>query len=114
MKRFLFAVAVLVHLGACRTANLRDPADRVREIDQSRFRAMVANNLETLATVLADDLVYIHSDGEVDSKEEFLQHSSQRIASVSVDRAGGGARPNRWRHGRCDWPSEDGRHDGRL
>ena len=73
MKRFLIAVAVLAHLGACRTANLPGPADRVREIDQGRFRAMVANDLETLAAVLADDLVYIHSDGEVDSKEEFLQ-----------------------------------------
>ena len=73
MKRFLLAVAVLAHLGACRTANLRDPADRVREIDQSRFRAMVADDLKTLAAVLADDLVYIHSDGDVDSKEEFLQ-----------------------------------------
>jgi len=73
MKRFLLAVAVLAQLGACRTANLPDPAHRVREIDQRRFRAMVANDLETLAAVLADDLVYIHSDGEVDSKEEFLQ-----------------------------------------
>ena len=45
----------------------------MREIDQSRFRAMIANDLETLAAVLADDLVYIHSDGDVDSKEEFLQ-----------------------------------------
>ena len=100
MKRFLLAVAVLAHLGACRTANLRDPADRVREIDQSRFRAMVANDLETLGTVLADDLV--------------SSASSQRIASVSVDRADGRAPANVWQHGGCDWPSEDGRHQGRL
>jgi uncharacterized protein (TIGR02246 family) len=73
MKRFLIAVAVLAHLGACRTANLPDRSDRLREFDQSRFRAMVTNDLGTLAAVLADDLVYIHSDGEVDSKEEFLQ-----------------------------------------
>ena len=73
IERFLLAIAVFALLGACRTANVRDPADRVREVDQSRFRAMVANDLETLAAVLADNLVYIHSDGKVDSKEEFLQ-----------------------------------------
>jgi len=75
MKRFLVALAVLAHLGSCGTAGptTHDPADRVREIEQRRFRAMVENNLERLAAVLADDLVYIHSDGEVDSKEEFLQ-----------------------------------------
>jgi uncharacterized protein (TIGR02246 family) len=79
MNRLLLAVAVLAQLGACQTgrpvaqASVRDSAERIREIDRTRFRAMVENDLEKLAALLADDLVYVHSDGNVESKPEFLQ-----------------------------------------
>jgi ketosteroid isomerase-like protein len=66
--RLLLAVAVLAQL-----AILDGSADRVREVDRTRFRAMVENDLEQLATLLADDLVYVHSTGDIESKPEFLQ-----------------------------------------
>ncbi|MDQ6801876.1 MAG: VOC family protein [Acidobacteriota bacterium] len=34
---------------------------------------MVENDLEKLASLLADDLVYVHTSGEVESKPQFLQ-----------------------------------------
>ena len=49
-----------------------DSADRVREVDRERFRAMVENHFEQLAALLADDLVYVHTSGEVESKRQFL------------------------------------------
>jgi len=79
MKRLLLAAAVLAQLGACATgrpaaqALAHNSAERVREIDRARFRAMVENDLEQLAALLADDLVYVHTSGEVESKAELLQ-----------------------------------------
>jgi uncharacterized protein (TIGR02246 family) len=73
MKRFLLAIALLAQLGACGTGMPAARADRVREIDQTRFRLMVENDLEKLATLLSDDLVYVHTTGQVESKTEFLQ-----------------------------------------
>jgi len=49
------------------------PMQAVREVDQQRFRAMTANDVDSLATLLSEDLVYVHSDGMVESKGEFLQ-----------------------------------------
>jgi ketosteroid isomerase-like protein/catechol 2,3-dioxygenase-like lactoylglutathione lyase family enzyme len=77
--RLLLAVAVLAQLAGCGmgTPTPRtipdDSADRVREVDRTRFRAMVENDIEHLDTLLADDLVYVHTTGDVESKPEFLQ-----------------------------------------
>lgn len=72
MKRFLLALALLTQIAACETGR---PAARedVRDVNGTRFRAMVQNDLEHLAALLAEDLVYVHTDGAVESKAEFLQ-----------------------------------------
>lgn len=49
-------------------------ADReaIRDVEATRYRAMVRNDFETLQVVLSDDLVYTHSNGRVDDKEALL------------------------------------------
>ena len=41
-------------------------------LQRRRADAMVREDVETLATLLADDLSYTHSDGRRDTKESFL------------------------------------------
>ena len=67
VRRF-FVLAAL--LAACVSST---PIQSVRDADQRRFRAMTANDLDTLAALLSADLVYVHSDATSESKEEFLQ-----------------------------------------
>ncbi len=45
----------------------------VREAERARFQAMVQNDLAAVAQLLSDDLVYVHSAGEVESKQQFLE-----------------------------------------
>ena len=65
MKR-LFAFALLAV--ACRSVQ----HSSVAEVHQMRFRLMTENNLEALAPLLADDLVYVHTTGERETKQQFL------------------------------------------
>lgn len=44
----------------------------VQVAEQSRYAAMIKNNLTTLNAMLADDLVFIHSSGAVEDKASFL------------------------------------------
>jgi ketosteroid isomerase-like protein len=79
MKGLLLAFVVLAQLAGCGTGSPtarpvpQDTADRVGEVDRARFGAMVGNDLEKLTALLADDLVYIHTSGEIESKPQFLQ-----------------------------------------
>ena len=41
-------------------------------VNAARFRAMVREDLSGLDTLLAPELTYIHSDGGLESKTEFL------------------------------------------
>jgi len=49
-----------------------DTAAILRQEDR-RFLAMTENDLDTLALLLADDLHFVHSNGMVEDKEEFLR-----------------------------------------
>jgi ketosteroid isomerase-like protein len=46
--------------------------DEILEIENQRIQAMIAGDLATLERLLADDLSYVHSTGQVESKQEFL------------------------------------------
>jgi ketosteroid isomerase-like protein len=58
MMRVLWMVALL--------------AGNVAEFNQMRFRLMVQNDVAALETLLADDLVYIHTTGKMETKQQFL------------------------------------------
>src|SRR2546425_11012105 len=46
--------------------------EEVLMLERNRADAMVRQDLEALASLLADDLSYTHSDGRTDTKESFL------------------------------------------
>jgi ketosteroid isomerase-like protein len=85
--RQLFAVVGLQVLCAC-TININGARDdeSVELIERRRFSAMVAQDVGTLAPMLADDLVYTHSTGEVETKAQFLETvRTARLRYESID-----------------------------
>jgi hypothetical protein len=58
------------------------PTDKdVFEIEDRRFRAMASNDLKALDLLLPEDLHYVHANGAVEDKTEFLRKlsSGERI-----------------------------------
>ena len=49
-----------------------DPVREVREANTRRFAAMVRADAAELGRLLADDLTYVHSTGELNDKAQFL------------------------------------------
>jgi ketosteroid isomerase-like protein len=67
MIRF-FAVAVLISgilVGA-------QPADAVREVAEGWYNAAIKQDRAALESLLADDLVYTHAGGQVQTKSEYI------------------------------------------
>ena len=62
------------------------PVEReVLKVQASRFQAIADVNIEELGTILADDLTYKHTFGEIDTKVEFLSSlQSQTIIYEST------------------------------
>lgn len=59
----------------------------VLEAEDRRRAALVTRDLAALDTLMADDLVHIHSTGVVHSKEEFLKYNAdERRGFMSVER----------------------------
>ncbi len=66
---------LLVLAGCASAANFATApaASQVAQLERERFAAMQRNDLAALATMLAEDLVYCHSNGRCESREEFLE-----------------------------------------
>lgn len=67
MRRALIALFVVA---GCATSQQPD----VREAQALRFQAMLHNDAEALAPMLADDLVYVHSTAAMETKQQFLEN----------------------------------------
>jgi ketosteroid isomerase-like protein len=50
-----------------------DAESQVRAAESARIRATVTNDFEALDRLLADDLVYTHSNAQVDTKAQFIE-----------------------------------------
>jgi ketosteroid isomerase-like protein len=48
-------------------------ADTVKALDTKRFEVTTKNDLDSLASLLADDLVYVHSSATVDGKSAYIE-----------------------------------------
>ena len=59
---------LITHLGFGQTRELN-----VLQLEKDRFKAMISKDSIKLDQVLADDLLYIHSNGIIDSKETFIK-----------------------------------------
>lgn len=62
-------------------ARAQDAAQEVLAADAKRFAAMVRADTAELGALLAEDVTYTHSTGQVESREEFLAS----IASGKLD-----------------------------
>ena len=60
---------------------------QIAQLEERRWTAMTQNDLATLDTLFADDLVYTHSSGTVDSKSSYIQSlRSGDVRYKSVER----------------------------
>jgi uncharacterized protein (TIGR02246 family) len=68
----LALLAVLAACAAAPTADAPPAAAEVARLERDRFAALERNDLAALATMLAEDLVYCHSNGRCETRAEFL------------------------------------------
>jgi ketosteroid isomerase-like protein len=47
--------------------------EAVRELERDRFRAMVDADEDVLEALLADELVYVHTNGKRETKRQFIE-----------------------------------------
>jgi ketosteroid isomerase-like protein len=47
--------------------------DQIEDLEDRRYAAMVGADLDTLAELLSDEVIYTHSDASVDSKPSYLE-----------------------------------------
>ena len=60
--------------------------EQVQQAEQQRFAALTAQDLAALDPLLADELLYCHSNGQVENKQQFLETiRSGRIRYESID-----------------------------
>jgi hypothetical protein len=91
MRDKLIRIALLLLLvsafaGIARATDPMDPAEsELRAADAKRMAAMVAGDTKALAPLLASNLTYIHSSGEMENREHFLETiGSGRLGYVSM------------------------------
>jgi ketosteroid isomerase-like protein len=68
LKYHLLFLAMFI-LGSC-----TDPVSEefILDLERERFKAMTEGNVQVLDQLISDDLYYVHSNGDVDSKESFI------------------------------------------
>jgi ketosteroid isomerase-like protein len=59
-------------IGAAAVAQPSTPVDEILQVERHWAAALVNRDLEALRRLYADDLVYVHSNGRVESKTEIL------------------------------------------
>jgi ketosteroid isomerase-like protein len=69
--KHLIILPLLLLVGLVRAQSTDEQA--VITAEKTRFEIQVAKNYDALEKLLSDDLVYVHSNGVVDSKESFLK-----------------------------------------
>jgi hypothetical protein len=55
------------------THNSTGSIEQVQQAERQRFAALTAQNLAALDPMLADELNYCHSNGQVENKQQFLE-----------------------------------------
>jgi ketosteroid isomerase-like protein len=74
-RRFtwLAALAATLVLSASAPRAQGGDADAVKKLELERFKAQETNDFAALERLLADDLVYTHSSGAVDTKAAYIE-----------------------------------------
>lgn len=73
--RILVALCVLPVVVACEVTVTKDEdsIQQVQRVERQRFAAMTSQNVTALEPLLADELYYCHSNGEVQTKQQLLE-----------------------------------------
>lgn len=58
----------------------------VLDFEQRRQQALVSADLVALASMLAEDLVHVHSTGVVHNKAQFLEHVRRMGGFIAIER----------------------------
>ena len=69
MKNFLFACCFFIAL----TSNGQSEIEKIILLEKQRFAAMVNKDTMFLKSVLAEDLLYSHTSGEVDTRQSLIK-----------------------------------------
>jgi ketosteroid isomerase-like protein len=72
IQRILFAAALLC--AAALPAAAQSAVDQVKALEKQRFEVTVKGDYDALGKLLADDLIYVHSNGNVDKGKTFLDN----------------------------------------
>src|ERR1041384_2624728 len=73
-NRRSIAMTLVLIAAAAMTSSVASASDEsaLRALELKRFEAQVAADAKVLGELLADDLEYVHSNGELDSKKSFI------------------------------------------
>ncbi|MEP7274483.1 MAG: nuclear transport factor 2 family protein [Acidobacteriota bacterium] len=88
MKKMIATIWILTLMLSTVSAQSGKTGEEVLKLDARRFAAMARNDLAELGRILADDLVYTHSTGNVENKKEFLaglESGNLRYLSIESD-----------------------------
>lgn len=89
IARACLIAALLLLPGSHEAFAQPDAAEQaVRQVEDRRIKATIANDFATLDAVLADDLTYAHSSGVVDTKASYIESlRSGKTKYESIDRS---------------------------
>ena len=78
-------VCAALLLSACAQLNAGS-TETIDQVERRRFAAMVAQDVAALEPLLAEELRYVHSNGQLESRAQFLETvRSGRIRYESID-----------------------------
>lgn len=81
--RFLLLASLGLTLLGCASAPTETEADLVA-IDKSWAAAVVANDIASLEKICAPDLIYAHSDGQIDTYDVYLNRLRKRTSTYQA------------------------------
>lgn len=62
--------------------------DEIARLESERCRALVERDFACLQTLVADDLVHVHANGQVDDRRSYLEGVEKRFRFLRVVRRG--------------------------
>ena len=63
-----------------------DVAAEIKSLEDQRVQALLANDLEKLSALVAEDVVHIHTTGKVENKAEYLNGVKTRLEFLKIAR----------------------------
>jgi len=83
---FIFAFSTALTGSAAPAGNARDIEAEISKLDAQRVAALLQGDLKTLGKIYADNMVYVHSAGKIDTKKGFLASlAAGNLVYVSIN-----------------------------